>query len=60
MSSQAKQPPTDAVEKTLRAIVAAVVAQSPVITESGMINVWLDAALLDAGRAALNAKEGEA
>lgn len=58
MSDQAKQQPTDAVEKALRAIVEAIVAQAPVVTDSGMVHVWLDAALLDGAGAALNLKAG--
>ena len=59
MSTQ-KRSRTEELDKALRAIVAAIAAQSPVIRESGMVNVWLDVTLLDAGRAALAMKEGEA
>lgn len=57
MTDQTK-PPTDAVGKALQAIVEAIVAQSPVVTDSGMVHVWLDAALLDAARAALQPAKG--
>lgn len=41
-------------DMALRAIVEAVAAQSPVITDSGMVQVWLDAGLIDAARKALH------
>ena len=36
----------------------AIEAQAPVITENGMVNVWLDANLLKQGRAVLKDKDG--
>ncbi len=57
MSDQSKQP-TDAVAKALLAILEAIEAQAPVITDNGMVNVWLDANLLKQGRAVLKDKDG--
>lgn len=57
MSDQSKQP-TDAVAKALLAILEAIEAQAPVITENGMVNVWLDANLLKQGRTVLKSKDG--
>lgn len=57
MSDQSKQP-TDAVAKALLAILEAIEAQAPVITNNGMVNVWLDANLLKHGRAVLKNKDG--
>lgn len=37
----------------LQSIVQAIVGQAPVITDSGMMQVWLDAKLLEAARAAI-------
>ncbi len=51
-SSEVKK--ADMLEMALRAIVEAVAAQSPVITDSGMVQVWLDAGLIDAARKALH------